>query len=439
MKKFSRMLLSFGAILTVLIGIAAGSGAFAASKAVTLEFWLRDTRPSNVQAMNKIVANFEKANPDIKVKVVLTPWDSVEQKTATAAAAGTLPDLSQLNQTGAADYGAKGILLNLDKRFKTWADKDKICKISMSQAMYNGHYYAVPWFAGSNVMFYNKDLFIKSGIVDKNGNANPPETWDEFLEDAKKLTLDTDNDGKVDQWGFVVRGNVSLTIPVREFMLAAGDGDWVDTAHGNKVVVDSPENLKGMQFYIDLYRKYKVVPPDVPSIDYVAEEQYFLSGKVAMMFNGPWNLGNMYSSKVNWGVALEPKSSRHAAHIGGCPVGIFKTTKHPNEAWKFATYLTSDEAQRIWAIEFGNGLPAAKAAQEAAKKDPVIKVFVESLQQAEKDGVTPPPQIAQWVAIEQFIAPPIFQSALLGEIDAKQALQRLEAGIKEAMAKKSNR
>jgi multiple sugar transport system substrate-binding protein len=412
------------------------STAFAAGKPVTLQFWLRDTRPSNVEAMNKIVANFEKANPGIKIKVVLTPWDSVEQKTATAIAAGTLPDLSQLNQTGAADYGAKGVLLNLDKRYKTWVDKNKVAKISLSQAMYNGHYYAVPWFAGSNVMFYNKDLFKKAGIIDQAGNPKPPVTWDEFLEDAQKLTLDTNNDGKIDQWGFVVRGNVSLTIPVREFMLAAGDGDWVDTAHGNKVVVDSPKNIKGMQFYLDLYRKHKVTPPDVPSIDYVAEEQYFLSGKVAMMFNGPWNLGNMYASKINWGVALEPKSERHAAHIGGCPVGIFKTTKYPNQAWKFATYLLSDEAQQIWAIKYGCGLPATKKAQEDAKKDPVIKVFVESLQYAERDGVTPPPQIAQWVTIEQSIAPPIFQKALLGEINAKQAVQELEAAIKNVMKKK---
>lgn len=437
MKRFHETKAALGVLLLcVTMILIAGVGVGAAdSRPITLEFWLRDTRPSNVEAMNKIVALFEKQNPGIKVNVVLTPWDSVEQKTATAIAAGTLPDLAQLNQTGAADYGAKGILLNLDDRMKNWPRKNEICNISLSQAKYNGHYYAVPWFAGSNVMFYNKELFEKAGIVDKNGQAKPPVTWDEFLECAKKLTRDTDGDGKVDQWGFVVRGNVELTLPVREFMLAAGDGVWVDTANGNKVVVQSEKNLKGLQFYIDLYRKHKVVPPDTPSIDYLQEEQYFLSGKVAMMFNGPWNLGNMYSSKVKWGVALEPRSERHACHIGGCPVGIFSTTKHPEEAWKFAQFLVSDEAQRIWAIEYGCGLPVTKKAQEEAKKDPVIKVFVEGLQAAERDGVTPPPQIPQWVDIERTIAPPILQSALIGEISAAQALKRLEAEISAVLNK----
>ncbi len=65
------------------------------------------------------------------------------------------------------------------------------------------------------------------------------------------------------------------------------------------MIINSPENLKGLEFYLDLYREHKVVPPDTPSVDYVAEEQYFLSGKVAMMFNGPWNLGNMYEAKIN--------------------------------------------------------------------------------------------------------------------------------------------
>ena len=421
-------------LIAIMIMAGLGSIALAADNPITLEFWLRDTRPSNVDAMKEIVAKFEEKNPGIKVNIVLTPWDTVEQKTMTAIAAGVLPDLSQLNQTGAADYGAKGVLINLDDRFAKWENKNMICNISLSQAMYNGHYYAVPWFAGSNVMFYNKDLFKKSGIVDENGNAKPPVTWEGFLEDAKKLTLDSDNDGNIDQWGFVVRGDVSLTIPIREFMLAAGDGEWVDTKAGNKVVINTPENLEGLQFYLDLFRKHKVVPPDTPSIDYVAEEQYFLSGKVAMMFNGPWNLGNMYESDINWGVALEPKSARHAAHIGGCPVGIFNTTKHPDEAWEFATFLVSNEAQKIWTISYGCGLPISKEMQEEAKVDPVVKVFVESIQFAERDGVTPPPQISQWVTIERSIAPPIFQSALLGEISASETLKQLEKEI-EAIVK----
>jgi multiple sugar transport system substrate-binding protein len=412
-----------------------GNLAFASNKQVDLEFWLRDTRPSNVEAMEKIVENFEKENPNIKVKVVLTPWSGVEQKTMTAIAAGTLPDLSQLNQTGAADYGAKDVLLNLEDKFASWERKSEVCSISLSQAQHEGEYYAVPWFAGSNVMFYNKDLLAETGVVDKSGDPKPPITWDEFLDAAKKMTRDTDKDGNVDQWGFVVRGDVSLTLPIREFMLAAGDGEWIDTKQGNKVTINSPKNLEGFQFYLDLYRKHKVVPPDTPSVDYVAEEQYFLSGKVAMMFNGPWNLGNMYESDINWGVALEPKSDRHACHIGGCPVGIFNTTKYPEEAWKFATYLVSDESQDIWAIKYGCGLPITKKAQEEAKKDPVIKVFVESIQFAERDGVTPPPQIPQWVSIERSITPPIFQSALLGEISAAEALEQLDRAITEVVKK----
>ncbi|WP_020613522.1 ABC transporter substrate-binding protein [Sediminispirochaeta bajacaliforniensis] len=398
---------------------------------VELEFWMRDTRPSNVEAMDLIVESFEQQHPGIKVNVVLTPWDSVEQKTMTAIAAGTLPDLSQLNQTGAADYGEKGILLNLDGELKSWDRLNDICGVSVSQAKYNGEFYAIPWFAGSNVMFYNKDLFIEAGIVDADGNAAPPKNWEEFLADAKKLTKDTDGDGVIDQWGFVTRGDVSLTIPIREFMLAAGDGEWVDS--NRNVIVDSKKNLEGLNFYLDLFQRYKVVPPDTPSVDYVGEEQYFLSGKVAMMFNGPWNLGNMYDSSVNWGVALEPKREKNACHIGGCPVGIFNTTEHPQEALLFAKYLVSDEAQKIWAVDKGNGLPVTQKAQELAKQDPVIKVFVESLQAADADNVTPPPQIPEWVSIERSVAPPIFQSALLGEITPEACLAQLQSAMTAAL------
>lgn len=214
-------------------------------------------------------------------------------------------------------------------------------------------------------------------------------------------------------------------------MLAAGDGEWVDS--NRNVIVDSKKNLEGLNFYLDLFQRYKVVPPDTPSVDYVGEEQYFLSGKVAMMFNGPWNLGNMYDSSVNWGVALEPKREKNACHIGGCPVGIFNTTEHPNEALLFAKYLVSDEAQKIWAVDMGNGLPVTQKAQELAKQDPVIKVFVESLQAADADNVTPPPQIPEWVSIERSVAPPIFQSALLGEITAEACLAQLQSAMTAAL------
>jgi ABC-type glycerol-3-phosphate transport system substrate-binding protein len=166
----------FSIVLFLMIGILM-TGVVFAQEPVTLEFWLRDTRPSNVEALNKIVQLFESKNPGIKINVVLTPWDSVEQKTMTAIAAGTLPDLAQLNQTGAADYGAKGILLDLEDRFANWERKEEIANISLSQAKYEGKYYAVPWFAGSNVMFYNKDLFINEGIVDENGEAKPPSSF----------------------------------------------------------------------------------------------------------------------------------------------------------------------------------------------------------------------------------------------------------------------
>lgn len=436
MKRALLVLIAFGIAASVAVAGGVKEGAQKAEAGpATLEFWLRDTRPSNVEAMEKIVELYQQRNPGTKISIVLTPWDTVEQKTATAIAAGTLPDLSQLNQTGAADYGAKDVLLNVEERMKAWDKTDSILGISLSQGTYNGVYHAVPWFAGANVMFYNRDSFVQGGIVDSTDKPIPPVTWDDFLDAAKRLTKDTDGNGSVDQWGFVTRGDVSLTIPIREFMLATGDGTMIDTALGNKVMIDTPKNLEGFQFYLDLYQKYKVVPPDTPSVDYVAEEQYFLSGNVAMMFNGPWNLGNMYKAKVNWGVALEPKSARHATHIGGCPVGIFTSTKHPDESWDFATFLVTDEAQRIWGVEYGCGLPITKNILEEAKADPVIKVFVDALLFADRDGVTPPPQIPQWATIERSLSPAIWQKALLGEITAKEALKQLQREVEQLMAK----
>src|SRR5690606_28719970 len=57
-----------------------------------------------------------------------------------------------------------------------------------------------PLFTITTGLLYRTDLFEEAGLT-------PPETWDEFIEVAKKLTVDTDGDGSIDRWGFAMVGS----------------------------------------------------------------------------------------------------------------------------------------------------------------------------------------------------------------------------------------
>ncbi len=60
-------------------------------------------------------------------------------------------------------------------------------------------------------------IFFNKGLFDKFGVPYPPEdewTWDQFAETVKKLTKDTDGDGKTDVWGFAFPSWVGVAVPI---------------------------------------------------------------------------------------------------------------------------------------------------------------------------------------------------------------------------------
>ena len=82
---------------------------------------------------------------------------------------------------------------------------------------HGGRMHAMPGDYMTMVLFYNTEMFKAAGL----NPDKPPKTWDEFLQYAKKLTRDTDGDGKVDQWGF---GTVGAKSP--GFSLRFGPFIW---------------------------------------------------------------------------------------------------------------------------------------------------------------------------------------------------------------------
>src|SRR5690606_29147529 len=105
-------------------------------------------------------------------------------------------------------------------------------------------------------LLYRTDLFEEAGLT-------PPETWDEFIEVAKKLTVDTDGDGSIDRWGFAMVGSNngsggSRFVPV---MRSFGAQELVESGDGWTTEFDTDAAAAAFQLYGDLVNEYEVVPP----------------------------------------------------------------------------------------------------------------------------------------------------------------------------------
>jgi multiple sugar transport system substrate-binding protein len=103
-------------------------------------------------------------------------------------------------------------------------------------------------------LYYNTKLFEQAGIVDKSGRAKPPRTLQEFLAAARKITKDTNKDGRPDQWGFVITNQRTNWLTI-----TGQFGGGILAPDLKTCVMDSAANRKSLQLMHDFIYKYKQV------------------------------------------------------------------------------------------------------------------------------------------------------------------------------------
>ena len=110
----------------------------------------------------------------------------------------------------------------------------------------------------------------------------------------------------------------------------------------------------------------------------------FITGKAAMMINGPWELSTLTKdAEIEWDVAPLPKDKRAATSMGGENVVVMNGAKQSEAAVKLAKYLTSAEGAKIYCD--GSGQLSSRPDLQGKLKlssDPKLKVFEDQLQYA---------------------------------------------------------
>ena len=165
-----------------------------ASSVTVIEVWSSDTSAKAVYT--KLADEYNAGDgkkAGIKIDFKVKENDSYQQVVDLAFKSGNAPDL--LMPTNVATMVEKDQLMPLNDipGMEGLIEKRKPYTRDFYNA-YNGNLYTLPLGSTTIGLLYNKDMFKKAGIVDKNGNALPPETWEEFRADAKKLTNKSKNE-----------------------------------------------------------------------------------------------------------------------------------------------------------------------------------------------------------------------------------------------------
>ncbi|MGE5616757.1 MAG: ABC transporter substrate-binding protein [Bacillota bacterium] len=288
-------------------------------------------------------AGFEKENPGIKVKPIYAgTYQETIVKALTAHKSGTPPVMCVLLSTDMFTLIDEDAIVPFDG-----FDTKVFYPAFMANSQTGGKVWGIPFQRSTIVLYWNKELFKEAGL-DPN---KPPANWKEMLEYAQKLTK-RDASGNVTQWGVQIP---SSGFPYWLFQgLTTPNGVELMNAAGTETYFDKPEVIEALQYWVDLGRKYKVMPTGV--IEWGTTPKDFFEKKIAMMWTTTGNLTNVRSNaKFDFGVAMLPEKKRRGSPTGGGNFYVFKkSSKEQQEAaLKFIKWATSPERAAEWGIDTG--------------------------------------------------------------------------------------
>ena len=331
-----------------------------------------------IELANNRIKLFKKEYPNINVRLI-TATRKLE-KLQTMIAGKSAPDIAFLQVEEVPLFARRGTILDLTPFIEedTTFDINDYYSPVVKGMQYKGRQFGIPENFSPVVLFYNKDLFDEAGVSYPDENW----TWEEFLDASKRLTKDKNNDGRIDQYGFLrMMGNHRYPIYIWQ------NNGRIYNEDRTKCVIDSPEAIEALKWYYALTFKHNVTPKRAEQMEGVSNqtaEALFGSGKIAMLASTRYFIGFIKESKFDCEIAPLPKGKRRAtAFVGGGWV-ILKQSKHPREAWNLIKTLVGDEGSRMVG-EAGRALPALKKAAEETVNHPGVqpendKIFIDSVE-----------------------------------------------------------
>ncbi|GEM_PF-1366316 len=348
----------------LLLCALAGVGSCDARNAGSGKLMLTYTRwgdPAEMESTRELIAQFQRENPGIEVRVDVVSWEQYWQKMKTATVTNSAQDVWLMSPAYIEEYASAGHVLDLMPFIK--ADPtfnvddyfphafDDFCFTGegdnlRSATFGNGKLYAFTRDYNCSLLYYNRDYFDALGLAYPDATW----TWDDLVAAARKLTIDFDGDGVIDQWGYggLDYGAFASAIGAQRMDIAA-----------RKSLFSSPDMLRAVTFCQDLIYRYKVHPPPFVQIN---ETESFVTGKLAMTVAGVWNIRSYNRSDYRWGIAPIPTDTRQRTRYaagGGVAHCISSRCVHPEEAWKLVKFLCGDAGQRALARS-GTSVPVVK-------------------------------------------------------------------------------
>jgi len=363
--------------------------------------------------IRNMTADFEKANPGIKVNLEFVPYEALHDKIVAAQGAGASGyDSVLIDVIWPAEFAKNGFVLDVTSRIP--ADETaKIFDGAWSTVEYEGKRWGMPWILDTKYLFYNKEMLEKAGI------AAPPKTWEELTKQAKIL-----KDKGIVKFPIVWSwAQAEAIICDYATLVDAYKGSFFDNGKPNFASGGSLDAIR----YMEQSLQDGLTNPN--SREYLEEDvrKVFSAGEAAFALNWTYmyNManGDPKESKIVGKVGIVPapgiegKSDASAVN-GSMALSIPANSAHPDEAWKYITFMTSQPVQNKYAQL---SLPIWKSSYD----DPAVAKGQESLLAAAKVSIGkmfPRPTTPSYQELSSILQKRL-QEVLLGKAKPEEAMQ----------------
>jgi arabinogalactan oligomer/maltooligosaccharide transport system substrate-binding protein len=393
--------------IQALIAAAALSASGVAAADVTV--W-HSYRAGERKALEKVAELYNQKNPGHKVSLLAVPFDAIADKISAAVPRGKGPDIFIYAQDRMGGWIEAGNTIEPIDFFLDDATKNRYLPTTLEAMTYRGQIWGLPLNYKVLTLFYNKKL-VKT----------PPKDSVELVKLAQSLTKKE-------------TGQFGLAYWYNDYYyhsgLQNGFGGSVFES-GSKPALNKKENLAALELLMKWVNEDKILPAE-PSTALITA--LFNGGKAAMVFNGPWFLGEI-APGVEYGLAPLP----NLVEAGGKPMrpwmtveGVFIAAPSANKdaAYDFAKYLTDTPAAKIMALE-GRQTPANQAVYDDAEVagDPILKAFRKQVEVA-----IPMPNLPE-MSMVWSPATIMMNSVTKGGATPKAGLDTAQAAVADAVKK----
>ena len=270
--------------------------------------------------INGVITEFEKENPQIKIKWVDVPFSEGEKRTLAAVLSDNPPDLINLNPDFSATLAQKGALYEISEE-----NSKQFSKAIINSLKYNGKLYSLPWYATSAVTIYNKGLINRARV-------NVPKTYEGIAEIAPIVKAKTG--------AYVFLPNITENDTMLKILNKYGISSYQ--------TINSKKSEYVFNMFKDLYTKSYIPKESITQTHREALEKYMSENIV--LFQAGANFLNMIKENAPSTYAHTDVAPQIVGELGQNDFSLMNfvvplRAKHKEEAVKFALFLTNNKNQ----------------------------------------------------------------------------------------------